>query len=176
MRRMREGADDGKPTGMRIIDIHAYPGTQVWINSQGPFAEALGEYWGKEWTGKSEQEVVDEFERAGVETVLVALDIESIFDTPPCSNDYVAKLRDTYPDRILQAWGAVDPWKGDAATVEAERAIRELGLLGFHFHPIVGRYAVDDRRLYPLWETITALEVPVMIDVGTTGMGAGMPG
>ena len=29
---------------------------------------------------------------------------------------------------------------------------------------------------YPLWETINALKVPVMIDVGTTGMGAGMPG
>ena len=31
-------------------------------------------------------------------------------------------------------------------------------------------------RLGPLWETINALKVPVMIDAGTTGMGAGMPG
>ena len=30
--------------------------------------------------------------------------------------------------------------------------------------------------MYPLWETINELKVPVMIDVGTTGMGAGMPG
>ena len=49
-------------------------------------------------------------------------------------------------------------------------------MLGFHFHPILGHFAVDDRRLYPLWETINALKVPVMIDVGTTGMGAGTPG
>ena len=31
-------------------------------------------------------------------------------------------------------------------------------------------------RLYPLFEVINSLKVPVMIDVGTTGMGAGMPG
>lgn len=162
--------------GMRVIDLHAYPGTQVWIDSQGPFADALGKYWGKPWVGKPEHEVVREFEDAGVETVLVALDIETVYATPPCSNDYVAKLRDSYPGRVLQAWGAVDPWKGEAAVTEAERAVNELNLLGFHFHPIVGRYSVNDRRLYPLWETIAALDVPVMIDVGTTGMGAGLPG
>ncbi len=49
-------------------------------------------------------------------------------------------------------------------------------MLGFHFHPIMNRLAIDDRRLYPLWETIDELKVPVMIDVGTTGMGAGLPG
>jgi predicted TIM-barrel fold metal-dependent hydrolase len=40
----------------------------------------------------------------------------------------------------------------------------------------MGHFAVNDRALYPLFETIAALKVPVMIDVGTTGMGAGMPG
>ena len=49
-------------------------------------------------------------------------------------------------------------------------------MLGFHFHPIMGHYAVDEPALNPLFETIAGLRVPVMIDVGTTGMGAGMPG
>ena len=49
-------------------------------------------------------------------------------------------------------------------------------VLGFHFHPIMGHYAVDEPALNSLFETITGLGVPVMIDVGTTGMGAGMPG
>ena len=48
--------------------------------------------------------------------------------------------------------------------------------MGFHFHPIMQHFAVDDEKFYPLFETINALNVPVMIDVGTTGMGAGMPG
>ncbi|MBI2090492.1 MAG: amidohydrolase [Deltaproteobacteria bacterium] len=161
---------------MRIIDLHCYPNTEPWIKSQGPYVEALAKYWNRAWTAKTEPEVIEDFQKAGVEAVLVAFDIETVTGTPPCSNAYVAKMRDASPGVILQAWAAVDPLKGDAAIREATKAIKELRMLGFHFHPIMGHFSVDDRKLYPLWETITALKVPVMIDVGTTGMGAGMPG
>ncbi|MBI2755879.1 MAG: amidohydrolase [Chloroflexi bacterium] len=160
---------------MKIIDLHAYPGTDTWIRSQGPYPEFLAKYWGHTWSPKGEDAVIQDFQAAGVQVVLVAFDIESVVGAPPCSNAYVAELRARHPDVIRQAWGAVDPFKPDAIQ-QAETAINDLGLLGFHFHPIMGRFAVDDRRLYPLWETINALKVPVMIDVGTTGMGAGMPG
>lgn len=161
---------------MRIIDLHCYPGTEPWIRSQGPCVEALGRYWGRSWTAKSEAEVVAEFKKHGVEALLVAFDIETVVGAPPCTNDYVARMRDRNPGVILQAWAAVDPFKGEEALTEAKRAIRDLSMIGFHFHPIMGRFSVDDRRLYPLWELIDELEVPVMIDVGTTGMGAGLPG
>ena len=161
---------------MRIIDLHCYPNTEPWIKSQGPYVEALAEYWNRAWTAKTEPEVIEDFKKAGVEAVLVAFDIETVTATPPCSNEYVAKMRDDNPGVIRQAWAAVDPLKGDAAIHEASKAIKELGMLGFHFHPIMGHFSVDDRKLYPLWETINALRAPVMIDVGTTGMGAGMPG
>ena len=161
---------------MRRLDLHAYPGTAEWIDSQGPFVEALGKYWGKEWVPQSEEAVVDGFREAGVEVVLVAFDIETVVGAPPCTNDYVAAFRARHPDVVIQTWGAVDPHKGDAAIREAERAVKELDVLGFHFHPIMGRFAVDDPQLRPLFETIEGLGVPVMIDAGTTGMGAGMPG
>ena len=161
---------------MRKVDLHCYPGTQPWISSQGPFVEALAAYWKREWVAKAEEEVIAEFEAAGVEAVLVAFDIESVTDSPPCSNDYVAGMRDRHPATIIQAWGAVDPLKGAAAIEEAHHAIRDLGMLGFHFHPIMGRFSVDDPALHPLFEAIDGLGVPVMIDVGTTGMGAGLPG
>ncbi|MFQ5813922.1 MAG: amidohydrolase family protein [Anaerolineae bacterium] len=119
---------------------------------------------------------MQDFRNAGVEAVLVAFDIETAAGTPPCSNDYVVKMRDNNPGVILQAWAAVDPLKGQSAIDDARKAISDLGMLGFHFHPIVGHFSVDDRQLYPLWETINELRVPVMIDVGTTGMGAGTPG
>jgi len=161
---------------MRIIDLHCYPNTDPWIKSQGPYVEALAKYWNRSWTGKTEAEVIEEFKQARTEAVLVAFDIETVAGTPPCSNEYVAKMRDDNRGVILQAWGAVDPFKGEAAIEEAKKAIHKLGMLGFHFHPIMGHFSVDDRRFYPLWETINELQVPVMIDVGTTGMGAGMPG
>jgi len=161
---------------MRIIDLHCYTNTQPWIDCQRPYADALAEYWNRDWSAKEEDEVIRDFEQAGVEAVLVALDLETTVATPPCSNDYVAGMWKRHPDRIIQAWGAVDPFKGQLAIDEAVHAVRDLGMLGFHFHPIMGHFAVDDERLRPLWETIAGLKAPVMIDVGTTGMGAGMPG
>ncbi|HEU4343886.1 MAG TPA: amidohydrolase family protein [Candidatus Binatia bacterium] len=161
---------------MRIIDLHCYSNTEPWIRSQGPYVDALAKYWNREWIAKTEEEVVEEFKQAGVEAVLVAFDIETVTGTPPCSNEYVARIRDGHPGVIRQAWAAVDPLKGEAAIEEAKKAIRKLKMLGFHFHPIMGHFSVDDRRFYPLWETINELGVPVMIDVGTTGMGAGIPG
>ena len=161
---------------MRRVDLHCYPGTEAWIASQGPYAEALGAYWGKEWVAKSEEQVVADVTAAGVQAVLVAFDIESLTGAPPCGNAYVAGMRDRHPGTFIQAWGAVDPLKGEQAIAEAVAAVREHRVLGFHFHPIMGHFAVDDPALNPLFETIAGLGVPVMVDVGTTGMGAGMPG
>jgi len=161
---------------MRIIDLHCYPNTQEWIACQQPYVDALAKYWGRAWEAKTETDVVSDFARAGVEAVLVALDLETTIGTPPCSNDFVAAMWRRHPDRIRQAWAAVDPWKGEKAIAEAVRAVRDLGMLGIHFHPIMGHFAVNDRRLYPLFDALASLGAPIMIDVGTTGMGAGMPG
>jgi uncharacterized protein len=161
---------------MRIIDLHCYTNTQPWIDCQGPYVKALADYWDRQWVAKEEDDVIAEFTGAGVEAVLVALDLETTIDTPPCSNEYVAGMWKRHPDRVIQAWGAVDPFKGEVAIREAKEAIEVHGMLGFHFHPIMGHFAVNDRVHYPLFETISALKAPVMIDVGTTGMGAGIPG
>ena len=161
---------------MRRVDLHAYPGTAEWIASQGPYVEALGRYWRKQWTPKTEADVVADFRAHGIEAMLVAFDIESVTGAPACTNEYVAGLRDRHPGTFIGAWGTVDPLLGEHAVSEAQRAAGEYGVLGFHFHPIMGRYSVDEPKLAPLFEVVNALGVPVMIDVGTTGMGAGMPG
>ena len=161
---------------MRIIDVHCYPNTKEWIACQQPYVDALAKYWNRAWIPKSEEQVVEDFSSAGVEAILVALDLETTIGTPPCSNDFVAAMQKRHPERIIRAWAAVDPFKGEAAVQEVKHAIRDLGMLGLHFHPIMGHFAVNDERLYGLFEVINELRVPVMIDVGTTGMGAGMPG
>jgi uncharacterized protein len=161
---------------VRKIDLHFYPGTPEWVASQGPFAEALAEYWKKPWVGAPEADVVAEVKQAGLEAVLVAFDIESVTGAPPCDNAYVAAMRDRNPDTFIGAWGAVDPLKGDAALEEARVAVEQHKVIGFHFHPIMGHYRVDDAALAPLFDCIRGLGTPVMIDVGTTGMGAGLPG
>ena len=161
---------------MRRIDLHCYPGTQEWVDSQGPFAEALATYWNKPWVGRPEDDVVTDIRAAGLEAVLVAFDIEHLSGAKPFDNQQVAAMRERHPDVFVGAWGAVDPLKGEAAIVEAERAAKEDDLLGFHFHPIMGHFRVDDPAHRPLFDVIAGLGMPVMVDVGTTGMGAGLPG
>ena len=160
---------------MRIIDLHCYPGTEEWIACQGPYVEALAKYWKREWTAKSEAEVLMDFADAGVEACLVALDLETTIDTPPVSNEYVHAMWKRHPQRIIQCWGALDPLKENVLD-EARKAVKKLGFVGFHFHPIMQHIAVDDPRCRSLFEEISSLGAAVMIDVGTTGMGAGMPG
>jgi hypothetical protein len=160
---------------MRIIDLHCYPGTKEWIACQGPYVAELARYWKRDWSAKSEADVLRDFAGAGVEAVLVALDLETTINTPPVTNDYVHAMWKRHPERIIQAWGALEPSKENVLD-EARRAIKELGLIGFHFHPIMQHFSVDDPRYRPLFEEISSLRAAVMIDVGTTGMGAGMPG
>lgn len=161
---------------MRIIDLHCYPGTKEWIECQGPYVAELARYWKRDWSAKSEENVIKDFSDAGVEAVLVALDLETTIKTKPVSNEYVHAMWQRHPERIIQAWGAVEPAKGAVAIAQVKKAVKELGLIGFHFHPIMQHFAVNDTRYYPLFEAINELKAAVMIDVGTTGMGAGMPG
>ncbi len=161
---------------MRIIDLHCYAGTREWVACQGPYVEALAKYWNRSWVGKSEDEVLKDFTDAGVDAVLVALDLETTIATPPVTNEYVHAMWKRHPKRIIQAWGAVEPAKGEIAIRQVQKAVKELGFIGFHFHPIMQHFAVNDHRYYPLFEEISALGAAVMIDVGTTGMGAGLPG
>jgi len=78
---------------VRIIDLHCYPGTKEWIACQGPYVDALAKYWNRGWTAKTEDEVLKDFTDAGVEAMLVALDLETTIKTPPVTNEYVASSR-----------------------------------------------------------------------------------
>ena len=46
----------------------------------------------------------------------------------------VAGCARDHPDAFL-GFASVDPWKGDAAVVELERSVRDLGLRGLKLHP-----------------------------------------
>jgi len=54
--------------------------------------------------------------------------------------------------------------------------VRELGLRGLKLHPTAQGFRPDDRIAYPLYETASALGIPMTVHTGTTGLGAGMPG
>src|SRR3954465_8524272 len=133
---------------MRIIDLHCYPGTKEWIQCQGVYVEELARYWKRERAAQPEDDVTKEFPPAGVEACLVALDLELTIKTKPVGNDYVHAIRHPHPKRIIQCWGALDPFN-PGVIPGARKAMKPCGFLGFHFHPIIRRYLVGGQGLRP---------------------------
>ena len=161
---------------MRAIDIHVHPGTREYlVDSGGKYlADALN-YFHRHDAVVSIEEMARIYREAEMMAVLLAWDAETYTGLPPVTNDYVARIVAQYPDVFL-GFASVDPWKGKVAIAELERAVKTLGLRGLKLHPIAQAFYPNDRRFYPLWETCTALKIPIMFHTGTTGVGAGVPG
>lgn len=77
---------------------------------------------------------------------------------------------------VLIPFGSVDPWAGKAASAQARTLVHDHGAKGFKFHPSLQAFEPNDRRFYPLYETLTELNVPALFHTGQTGIGAGLPG
>ena len=64
--------------------------------------------------------------------------------------------------------GTANPWYGEAALAELDRAIHDLGLNGFKFHSLIQGFHLNDPLLvYPLVEKAIDLDVPVYFHCGT---------
>ena len=81
-------------------------------------------------------------------------------DTIVAINDHVAGLVARHPGR-LYGLASVDPYDGDRAAREAERAIRDLGLLGLFVDCARGDMLLDAPQARPTLQVAARLGVPV---------------
>ncbi len=79
-------------------------------------------------------------------------------------NDFVAGLAAAYPGR-LAGLGSVTPWRGDEHLVEAERALRTLGLCGLAM-PTSDRGRYLDEVPADFWALVVDLGAPVFLHPG----------
>ena len=74
-------------------------------------------------------------------------------------NDRVAAAVRAHPDRFI-GLGSANPWYGETALVELERAVYDLGLRGFKFHSLIQGFHLNDPILvYPLVEKAVDLDL-----------------
>lgn len=84
-------------------------------------------------------------------------------------NDSLARIIQHDPDHFV-GFAHHDPFDPNAPS-ELERAVTELGLKGYKiFTPRLER-PIDDEALYPLWEVVERLEIPVLIHFGVGAEG-----
>ena len=163
---------------MKAVDVHVHVtplfGYRKTIGDE--ITDALQKYYGVKDVIKSEEEMADDFKSLDLKALIIAWDAESNLGVSKIDNGYVAGLVKKYPDTFIGAWAMVDPWKGKMAVNEVERAIKELGMIGVKFQAVAQGFYPDDRRFYPIYEKCMELKVPVSFHVGTTGLGAGLPG
>ena len=85
-------------------------------------------------------------------------------------NDELARVVKMYPDRII-GFAHHEITRPDAAE-ELERAVKELGLKALKLLGPTVPVLINDKSLYPVWETCERLGVPVLCHFGMQG-GAG---
>ena len=180
---------------MRVIDSHVhFPGKKILDDGRGDLpaepASALSgasvpgappskdpwiirdkEKWSRAWRFPEEERLEKE---EALSRWLAEFDrypfLERVVFVTAGSNDFAGKLAADHGKRFV-AYAHHDPLLPDAAE-RLERAVREQGLRGYKLlAPAVDR-RIDDRSLYPLWETAQSLGIPLLIHFGILG-GAG---
>lgn len=183
-------AKNAEERGYYVLDIHGHPNVKGGEPPCMRYMLSAKKYLHPRWTGKSgnktlqdvyedmpEKEVmVNDMIANGVKATPVGWDAESGTGEKPCSNDFIASLVRDHPEAFIGGWGSVDPWQGQAALQEAERAIKELNLIGLKFQQASQRFHVNDKKFYPLWDLCQQLGAPVQFHCGYTGLGSGGEG
>ena len=160
----------------RAIDFHVHlPISEFMDVAIGKYRAAAERYFRAEVKLRDIEEIADYYAEQDIVGVLLAWDAETATGQKPLRNDTVAEIVRRYPQQFV-GFASVDPHKGDAAIVEIERAVRELGLSGAKFHPGVQAFYPNDPRFLTLFQKISELKIPALFHTGTNGLGAGMPG
>ncbi len=115
----------------------------------------------------SVREMIRQMDEAGIaQSILYAVDAPIVY----ASNEYVHRLCERYPDRLI-GFASVNPMR-PGAVAEFQRAIEDLSLKGLKLHPPLQRFFPNDESVFPLYEKAAELNVPVVFHVGTTPFGA----
>jgi predicted TIM-barrel fold metal-dependent hydrolase len=92
-------------------------------------------------------------------------------------HDYAVEVQATYPDAIFGLWLQIDPRTGRAGADELRRvAAASRGFVGLCISAPGMGFPASDPIYAPFIEASVELARPVLVLVGTTGSGAGLPG
>jgi aminocarboxymuconate-semialdehyde decarboxylase len=79
------------------------------------------------------------------------------------ANDEMAELVSRHPDRFLAAAACIPMNDVDAAAVELDRAVGQLGFRGVQIYTDCRGVPLDDPRFVPIFDRVAALDLPVLL-------------
>ncbi len=163
---------------MKIIDMHSHWGTKRGfpLRSAAELAQQRAT-WNSDPTYMSEGEMARYFLANNVRAILdLGFSKFLPLDEMQSLHDYSFTTERAYRNAILGHWFHVDPGMGDAGVKELRRCIDHR--VGFVGYAVSGSKSLpaSDPSYAPFYKLCIDAGIPVLIFVGTTGLGAGLPG
>ena len=160
------------------IDIHTHAEMSTRMLPDVAEAEALearGRYFRYEVKHPTIAQMATYYREKKIAFVVFTVDHERGMGLTRISNEEVAESAAEHPD-IAIPFASIDPARGKMGVREARRLIKDFGVKGFKFHPIIQGFFPNDHDAYPLYEVIAEAGLPALFHSGQTGIGAGMRG
>ena len=153
----------------RLVDRYGEENAQLLIEQSSQDREEMRRTWG---FAPPESEIRSDEEQAA--RWLADLDmknVERVNFVTGGGNDNLAKIVKLYPKRF--SGFAHHGLFSDEAPSELERAVNNLGLKGYKVIASSQTRPIDDKSIYPVWQMVQNLEIPVIIHFGVLGGGGG---
>ena len=165
-------------TDMKLIDIHSHWGTQRGYTLRS--AEQLEQQkatWNSHPKFHTEAEQAAYFRASNVRTILdFGFTKFQPLEQAREVHDYGFATQRAYPNEILGHWIHIDPHAGAQGVRELRRCIDAApGFIGFAVSGS-GSGPPSEPAWAPFYDLCIEAKIPVLIFVGTTGLGAGLPG
>ncbi|TMH99400.1 MAG: hypothetical protein E6H46_13370 [Betaproteobacteria bacterium] len=163
---------------MKMIDIHSHWGTKrgYVLRTDEELAQQK-KTWNSEPKYATEDQMADYFRQSNVRAVLDFGFTKFIpLDEARAVHDYGFATERAHADAIIGHWIHIDPHTGLEGVRELRRCIENApGFIGFAVSGS-GSGPPSDPAWRPFYELCIEAKIPALIFVGTTGLGAGLPG
>jgi predicted TIM-barrel fold metal-dependent hydrolase len=163
---------------MKMIDIHSHWGTRrgYTLRTDEELAQQK-KTWNSEPKYATEDQMADYFRSSNVRAVLDFGFTKFIpLDEARAVHDYGFETERAHADAIIGHWIHIDPHTGLEGVRELRRCIENApGFIGFAVSGS-GSGPPSDLAWKPFYELCIEAKIPALIFVGTTGLGAGLPG
>ncbi len=146
-----------------IVDAH----THVWaVDGIPPAIRNYMSERGRPIQPARAEQLVESMNRSRIDRAIV-LALPPAPDQVDAVNDYVAQQAAVAADRLIP-FCAVNP--ADPASADAVQRRLDTGFRGLKIHGNIQQIAVDDRRLYPVYEVMQEAQLPVLFHSGGIGV------
>jgi len=164
---------------MQLIDLHSHWGTKrgYVLRTEAELARQK-HTWNSEPKYHTEEEMAAYFRSQQVRAILdFGFTKKMSIDEARGFHDYGIETQRRFPDAVLGLWLQIDPHTGQQGAQEFKRCIdASKGFIGIGISGSGTGYPCSDPIYDPFYDVSVAENRPVLIFVGTTGAGAGLPG